>query len=124
MLHPIFSTLVQRPDLVVDHLSGYAALVRQEASSAGEEWLSRVMAWVLTILLAVAFLGLAGTALMLGVLQDRFHWVLIAVPGCVLMSAIVAWLVASRAQTSERFPELKSQIDSDTRALRALGSAG
>ncbi len=124
MLHPIFSTLVQRPDLVVDHLSGYAALVRQEASSAGEELLGRVMAWMLAVLLAMVFLGLAGTALMLGLLQDRFHWVLIAVPGCVLVTALVAWLVASRSQVSERFPELKSQIDSDTRALRTLGSAG
>ncbi|WP_341907157.1 hypothetical protein [Polaromonas sp. YR568] len=124
MLHPIFSTLAQRPDLVVEHLSAYAALARQEASSASGKWLTRAMAWVLTALLLVVFLGLTGTALMLGVLQDRFHWVLVLVPGCVLAAALLAWRLASKPQTSQDFVELKSQLDSDMQALRVLGSTG
>ena len=37
MLHPIFSTVIQRPDLVLGHLSAYGALVGQEAKTAGAQ---------------------------------------------------------------------------------------
>lgn len=120
MLHPLFSTLIHRPDLVVDHLSAYAALFRQEASSAGAELLSRTVAWLLTALAAVVFLGLAGTALMFGVMHNQFHWILVAVPGCALLLTLIAYMAARKPLSGERFPELSAQIDNDTRALREV----
>jgi hypothetical protein len=120
MLHPLFSTLVQRPDLVVDHLSAYAALFHDEASSAASALLTRAVAWVLVVLSAVVFLGLAGTALMLGLLQNQFHWGLVAVPGFALGLLLIAFFVAKKPLQSERFTELKAQMDSDKRALRSV----
>ena len=119
MLHPLFSTLVQRPDLVMDHLSAYAALAQQEAASAGGELVERMVAWVAAALCAVVFLGLAGTALMLGLLQNQFHWVLVAVPGAALLLLMAALVTAKKPLKSEHFPELKAQLDSDAQALRA-----
>ncbi len=118
MLHPLFSTLVQRPDLVVDHAAAYAALFHEEASAAGSELLGKALAWTLTVLTGLMFLGLGGTALMLGLLHNQFHWVLVAVPGTALLLAIIACMWASRPFKSERFPELKAQIRDDARALR------
>ena len=118
MLHPLFSTLVQRPDLVVDHVSAYAALFHEEASRAGAELVTRVVAWTLALLSAVVFLGLAGVALMLGLMQNQFHWVLVAVPGVALTLVVIAILRARKPLQSERFPELKAQIDNDVEALR------
>ncbi len=120
MLHPLFSTLVQRPDLVVDHLSAYAALFQDEASSAASALVGRAVAWVLVALSAVVFLGLAGTALMLGLLQNQFHWGLVAVPGFALGLLLIAFFVAKKPLQSERFTELKAQMDSDKRALRSV----
>lgn len=120
MLHPLFSTLIKRPDLVMDHLSAYAALFHEEASIAGSELLARAMAWVLAALSVFVFLGLAGTALMLGFMQNQFHWVLVAVPGFALMLTVTIVFRARRPLQSERFPELKAQIDSDAQALRRL----
>jgi len=120
MLHPLFTTLIQRPDLVIDHLSAYAALFQQEASSAGAELLARTVAWVLTLLGGVVFLGLAGTALMLGVVHNQFHWVLLAVPGLALLLTLIAFMSARKPLSREHFPELNAQIDSDTRALRMV----
>jgi len=116
MLHPLFSTLVQRPDLVVDHLSAYGELLHKEASSAGAELLARFWAGLVAVLAWFVFLGLAGTALMLGVLQNQFHWVLLAVPGALLVVSVTAMKPLRR----ERFPELKAQINSDTQALRTI----
>ena len=120
MLHPLFSTIVQRPDLVLDHISAYGALFHEEASSAGAEILQRVAAWVLAILATAVFLGLSGTALMLGFMQNRFHWVLVAVPGFALLLLVIAVLVAKKPLRSERFPELRAQLDSDALALRSV----
>lgn len=120
MLHPIFSTLIQRPDLVVDHLSAYAQLFQQEASSAGSVLMSRVIAWVAAALAALVFLGLAGVATMLGVIQNQFHWVLIAVPGCALLATVMAVVWAKKPIKSQTFSELKTQLSSDTRALRSV----
>lgn len=120
MLHPLFSTLIQRPDLVVDHLSAYAQLFQQEATSAGSALMSRVIAWVAAALSALVFLGLAGAATMLGVIQNQFHWVLVAVPGCALLTMVMALMWATKPSKSDKFPELKAQLDSDTRALRSV----
>jgi len=118
MLHPLFSTIVQRPDLVADHLSAYAALFQEEASEAGSEVLTRVVAWAVAVVAAAVFLCLAGMAVMLGMLHNQFHWALVVVPGVSLAILVIAMLRARKPLTSERFPELKAQIDSDARALR------
>jgi type IV secretory pathway VirB2 component (pilin) len=121
MLHPLFSTVVQRPDLVVDHLSAYAALFHDEAVSAGTDLLTRAAAWVVAVLTAVVFLGLTGVAVMLGWMQNQFHWALVIVPGVALLLVVAAILRAIKPWQTERFPELKAQIDSDIRALRMVG---
>ncbi len=120
MLHPLFSMIVKRPDLVVDHLSAYAALFHLEAVSAGTDLLTRAAAWVLAVLATVVFLGLAGTAVMLGLLQNRFHWALVLVPAIALLLAIIAVFRAVKPWQTERFAELKAQMESDAQALRMV----
>jgi len=121
MLHPIFSTVVSRPDLVVDHLAAYVDLATQEATSTGNDLLVRVAGMVLAGLLAFLFLGLAGVALMLGLLQDRFHWALLAVPGAVLLLAAVVLLATRRPPPGQRFAELRRQFAADLGLLRTSG---
>ena len=122
MLHPLFSTLIQRPDLVADHIAGYAQLLQEEATQASGEIVSRVIAGFAAAVLAIMFFGLAGVAIMVGVLQNQFHWVLVAVPGCALVAAAIAAMRAKKPFVSEKFPEFRSQIDSDINALRSVVS--
>ena len=119
MLHPIFSTVVSRPDLVVDHLAGYTALLTQEVSTSGKDVLVRAVAWGFGALCALMFVGLAGTAVMLGVMMDKFNWVLVIVPAAALLLAVIAALSARRPSPAERFAELRSQIAADIGLLRA-----
>lgn len=79
-----------------------------------------VVAWVLAILAALLFLGLTGTALMLGFMQNRFHWILVAVPGFSFFLLVVAMVLVKKPMRSERFSELKAQLDSDAQALRSV----
>ncbi len=104
----------------MDHLSAYGSLFHKEAATAGSDLLARVIAGVVAILALVVFLGLAGTAVMLGFVVNQFHWALVAVPAVALVLLIIAVMVAMRPLKSERFPELKAQIDSDAQALRTV----
>ncbi|RYF36056.1 MAG: hypothetical protein EOO25_21515, partial [Comamonadaceae bacterium] len=60
MIHPIFSVLIRRPELVVDHVAGYAALAREEASSVGAEVTRRAIAWGVAAVGLLVGLVLAG----------------------------------------------------------------
>jgi hypothetical protein len=66
MVHPIFSVLITRPELVMDHVAGYAALVQEEASTVGLEVAKRAIAWGVAVIGLLVFLILAGVAVMLG----------------------------------------------------------
>ncbi len=120
MLHPLFSTIVKRPDLVMDHVSAYAELFQDEAMSIGVDLATRAASWVLAVLAGTVFLGLTGVALMLGFMQNQFHWSLVAVPGIALLLVIIAVVRAIKPWKTERFPELKAQIANDAQALRMV----
>jgi len=122
MLHPIFSVLVRRPELVIDHVAGYAALVQEEASSVSGEVAKRAIAWAAVGVGVLVFLVLAGVAVMLGVMQDRFHWVLVVAPAVPLLLSGAAWTIARQRLPAKAFTELKAQLDADAQTLRALGA--
>jgi hypothetical protein len=117
MLHPLFATLIKRPDLIADHLAAYVELTHQETSGLAADWLQRGLAWALVALGAVVFVLFSGIALMLGAL-NQFHWLLVAVPGVVLLFTLLAFLKARTPVDIDRFTELKAQMESDLRALR------
>jgi predicted lipid-binding transport protein (Tim44 family) len=123
MLHPIFSLLINRPELVVEHVAGYAALVHQEASSASSDVARRAAAWAIVILSGALFLGLAGAAVMLGFLMGQFHWALVAVPSFMLVMAGVAYGIAKKPFAPERFNEIKAQLQADMQTLRTVSEA-
>jgi hypothetical protein len=122
MVHPIFSVLVTRPELVMDHVAGYAALVQEEASTVGAQVARRAVAWGVAGLALFVFLVLAGVAVMMGVMQGEFHWVLVLVPATALLVSLAAFIAARKPLPTKAFTELKAQIDADTQALRTVGA--
>lgn len=82
--------------------------------------MARAVAGVVAILALVIFLVLSGIAVMLGFLQNQFHWVLVITPGIALILTIIAAFIVMKPLKKERFPELKAQIDSDAQALRTV----
>ncbi|MDB5946888.1 MAG: hypothetical protein JWQ33_1914 [Ramlibacter sp.] len=121
MVHPIFSVLVSRPELVVDHLTGYAALAQQEAATLGKEVLQRAVAWGVAAVSFIVFMVLAGVAVMLGAI-DGFHWVLVLAPAVALVLAIVAMSYARKSLPTQVFTELRGQLEADAQALRMAGA--
>ena len=122
MVHPIFSGLIAKPELVMEHVAGYASLMRDEASSLGREVAMRAVAWGVTLFSLLVFLILAGVAVMLGATQEEFHWALVVVPLVALGLAVIGFLVARKPLPEKAFSELKAQLDADAKALRAIGA--
>ena len=121
LLHPIFPLLVRRPDLIADHLGGYLALLREESADAGTSLLRRGLALALAVFLLAAFIGLAGIAIMLGAVLDRFSWALVLVPGAVLLLVAAALWIARQPSVGPMFAQLQAQLDADRQLLRAAG---
>ena len=121
MVHPIFSVLITRPELVMEHVAGYASLMREEASSVGSEVAKRAVAWGVTLFAALVFLILAGVAAMLGAIQDRFLWAFVIVPLIPLVISVAAFTVARKRLPEKAFTELKAQLDADAQTLRSIG---
>ena len=121
LVHPIFSVLVSRPELVMDHVAGYAALVQEEATSAGTEVAKRAAAWAVCGVGARLLLVFAGVAVMRGAMLGEFHWALGLVPAIPLVLAAAAFAKARRPMPAKAFAELKAQLDADAQVLRTLG---
>jgi peptidoglycan/LPS O-acetylase OafA/YrhL len=122
MVHPIFSVLITKPELVMEHVAGYASLMRDEASSVGREVAKRAVAWAVTLFALLVFLILAGVAAMLAATQEEFHWAFVIVPLIALVLAVAGFLVARKPLPEKAFGELKAQLDADAKALRAIGA--
>ena len=122
MVHPIFSVLITKPELVMEHAAGYAALMREEASTVGKEVARRAVAWGVTLFALLVFLILAGVAAMLAAIEDQFHWAFLLVPATALAIAVLAFLQARKPLPEKAFTELKAQLDADAQALRAIGA--
>jgi hypothetical protein len=121
LVHPIFSVLVSRPELVMDHVAGYAALVQEEASTVGAEVTKRGIAWAVCGVGAFLFLILGGVAVMLAAVTEGFHWALLLVPAIPLVVAALAFNAARKPMPAKAFAELRAQLDADAQTLRTLG---
>jgi SNF family Na+-dependent transporter len=121
MLHPIFSTVLGHPELIAAHVANYGALFKQEAAEASRGLVARLVAGVLAAVSAMLALGLIGVAVMLGVMDGRFHWVLAVVPGVAVLIAVIAAYVAARPNAFHGFSDLRAQLDADVRALHLTG---
>ena len=92
-------------------------------TSGWTEWLAkRVIAWGIAVLGLIVFLVLAGVAVMLGAMQDEFHWALVVTPAVALAVCVIAWSIARQKLPARAFTELKAQLDADAQALRTIGA--
>jgi len=121
MLHPLFTLLIRKPELVVEHLAGYGALVHEEVSDVGVQLATRMAAWGAMVVMASVFVTLTGVAVMLGFAMQTCHWALVVVPAVALLATGGCFLYARTPMPATRFDGLKAQIDADVQAMRIAG---
>lgn len=122
MIHPIFMTILRRPDLVVRHLSNYGEMVKSELSAIGQSFALRAAAAAVALVALLLALGLTGMAVMLGFLQG-YHWVLLAVPAVAWALSAIGAIYAMRSPVQEHVEGIKSEMDADVQMFRLIKEA-
>jgi hypothetical protein len=119
----VWSLLLARPQLLADHMGGYAALMREEAELAIAYIRYRLCLWVAFITCGLAFFGLAGIALMLwGTTPNNalvHAWVLVLVPTIPLVGAVLAGVALMQGPPRPLWMALQGQIAADMTLLNA-----
>ncbi len=124
MIHPFFSTLLTRPELLAEHASAYAELASVEVALAADEWRRRGVWTACAGLLALMGIGWGGVALLLAaawpLAQMPAPWLLVAVPAVPLLLALVVALVGGlrRRRSTPAFALLRQQIAQDSALIR------
>ncbi len=117
--------ITDRPDLLLDHALAYAALAKNEIECAKRQWIRRAVAGAVALASALAFVVLAGVAVMLCAIAQPYAemiWVLYVVPGSMLVLALIATMVAmSKGEASTT--SISQQIKLDVETFRAAMQA-
>jgi len=113
----IWGLLLARPQLLADHMGGYAALMYDEAMLVATYLRYQLCLWVTLIMCAGLFLGLFGMALMMWATTSNSTlvnaWVFILVPAIPLFGAIGAWIALHQEPPSPLLNTLRGQIAAD-----------
>jgi cytochrome bd-type quinol oxidase subunit 2 len=127
MLVPLFNLVTHRPDLIIDHLAGYLTLAQDELNDTKQRVTRRAIAGAVALVFGVAFIVLAGMALMLASLattqtQPLFAStpMLIAVPSIVLIAAIIAATIAIKSDKVVPRVSFADHVQRDIQAFRQV----
>ncbi len=125
MFHPLLRLLASRPELLADHLAGYAELVGAQVVEARASLKRRAALLTGAVVMGALGIGLAGVALLLvGVvpIDDMpAPWLLLAGPALPLVVAALCWRSASRAPAIWSMSLLREQWAADVELLREAG---
>ena len=121
MLHPLLKVMIKKPELIVTHISNYVDLFREESMDVAGNAVRRLVAWVVVAFALLLFLAFAGMALMLGLLQNQFHWALVAVPATPLLLALFAFSKTRKPVLSAEVGEIRRQFMADMDAFHVAG---
>ncbi|MDN3920651.1 hypothetical protein [Roseateles violae] len=125
MIHPLFTTLATRPQLLVEHLGAYAQLAAAEAGESAALLRRRLTLLAVAALSGLLGLALGGVALLLLAVvpteQMPHGWLLIAVPALPLLLALSCGLQLGRQARTPAFELLRHQLSQDAALLREAG---
>lgn len=121
-MHILLKLVLARPQLLVDHAQGYAALMTADLADASTALARRVALGVAGLVLLLVATILAGVSLMLWAVvptaQMGAPWLLIVVPVTPLTASVVV-LVFMRWQSQvSPFATLRKQMRADMDMLR------
>lgn len=115
--------LTERPDLLVDHALAYAALARGELEAVKRQMVKRAVAGAVALASGLAFVMLSGVAVMLCAVMPgaaNASWVLLAVPGLMLLVTLAATVVAMANSAPPTTGLLAAQMRLDAQAFRSV----
>lgn len=121
MLHPVLKVAIKRPALIINHLANYLDLFRQESMGVMSNAVRKAIALAVVAAGLCLFLVFSGVAVMLGVMQGQFHWVLVVVPLAPLLMALIALKISTKPVIGNEIEEIRQQFKADLEMLYPAG---
>lgn len=116
-LHPVLKLLTAEPQLVLDHVGGYADWLSSELGQASLQWRLRLILGAVALASVCAAVVLSGVAVMLAVMlpypDAAARWVLVFTPLFPLLLAVACVFTLQRKPCGGIVDQLKSQIKED-----------
>jgi hypothetical protein len=127
MIHPVYKLLAARPELLAQHLGGYAQLARTQAAEALLAARQRLLLLGVCLASGLLGLGLAGVAALLAAALPwpgmPAPWLLAALPGLLMLIALAAGWSFVHQPPTWTWDELQAQAAQDLALLREAGQA-
>jgi uncharacterized membrane protein YqjE len=119
MIKHIFRLISQRPDLILDYVSAYAALIQDELAQSKRRRIRRLICAALALILSGAFVVVASVAAMLMMSIDNISLIhLWSVPGLLLLVTLITALVAIYdTPKTGMFEAINEQLHEDRQLL-------
>lgn len=122
-MHPLFTLLATRPQLLIDHAQAYGGLFHEEFGQSFTAWRRWAMLQALGLCCLSVAIVLGGVAVMLWAvtppLAIHAPWGLWVMPLAPLLAALVCTALAARQAPTDSFGDLGRQLDADLAMLRA-----
>ena len=121
MIGTALKLLTRQPELLLNYVFAYSTLARDEISLAKMRLVRRVIAGAIAFATLLAFLILAGMALILvsASSQPYATWALLCVPGFMLLLCAFSTTIALARGESTSRDSLGSQLQRDMQSFRA-----
>jgi hypothetical protein len=125
MIHPLFRLLVSEPQMLAEHVEGYAELVAEEVGAATERLKRRVLLHAVSVVAILVAVLLASMALLLWAaipLENmRAPWVLLAAPTApALLAAWAHFAAQARSPNSDGLSAIREQLAADAAMLKSV----
>lgn len=125
MIHPLFRLLVSEPQMLAEHVEGYAELVAEEVGAATERVKRRVLLHAVSVVAILVALLMASMALLLWAAipteNMRAPWVLLIAPAAPALVAVWAQVAArSRSSDSKGMTAIREQFAADAAMLKSV----
>lgn len=125
MIHPVYKVLAAKPELLAQHLGGYAQLARTQAAEALRAARQRLLLLGLCLASGLLGVGLAGVAALLAAALPLpampAPWLLAALPGTLILVGAVAGWAFVQQPPAWTWDELQAQAAADLALLRQSG---
>lgn len=116
-MHPLLRLLVDRPQLLAEHVDAYAALIAVEVPRISAAWQRSALLHALALGSALVGTTLAGVSVMLWATAPAVPpptlWILLAVPAVPLVAALAFALAARSAHALDATGTLREQVRAD-----------
>ena len=120
MVTRLLSLLAKNDDVVIDQIEAYWTLASLEAQHLQTALVGRMIALIVSVVLALSGVILGGVVVMQWALKNDLLWVVFALPVGLVCAAVLGLSAAMRKPPAPPFSAVRGQMQQDVNLVKRL----